>query len=436
MSSDLKEFIQQTPLCDSHEHLKKEQEWMEDGPRDVLEDLFTNYQPADLSSAGASDEQVARLRDGSDPDQQGRFDAVRSSWEAVRFTGYGEAVRILAQELYGLREWNAAEFSAAQEKLDGWRQPGGRYHLLKEVANIDHVQTDDFCWPCLPDASGAGFFFYDISWAAFCDGRIDIEMLHSETGVEVTNLAQLRQAMECIFDRHAEYAIAVKAQHAYSRTLYWQERDDSCAASALEAVLGNEEPSEGTRLTLGDWCWARGVELAIEHDLPFKLHTGYYAGNDRMPVDRIKGGNLCALLAKYTDCRFVLMHIAYPYSDELIALTKHYRNVYADLCWAWSIDPYSSSDFVRRFIHSAPANKLFAFGGDTSWPTSAVAYSIQSRRWLHYALEAEVADGLLSETEAMDVAGRLMRDNQHACFNVQKKRDTCIAAMAEGEPSR
>ena len=124
------------------------------------------------------------------------------------------------------------------------------------------------------------------------------------------------------------------------------------------------------------------MELAIEHNLPFKLHTGYYAGNNRMPVDRIKAGNLCGLLAQYLDARFVLMHIAYPYSDELIALTKHYKNVWADLCWAWSINPYASSDFVRRFIHAAPINKLFVFGGDTRWPTSAAAYAFQTRFWL------------------------------------------------------
>ena len=60
---------------------------------------------------------------------------------------------------------------------------------------------------------------------------------------------------------------------------------------------------EDTRLALGDWCWARGVELAIEHDLPFKLHTGYYAGTDRMPVSRIASGNLCGLLARTPDTR-------------------------------------------------------------------------------------------------------------------------------------
>ena len=36
------------------------------------------------------------------------------------------------------------------------------------------------------------------------------------------------------------------------------------------------------------------------------------------------------------------MRIAYPYSDELVALAKHFPNAYVDLCWVWSIDPYST----------------------------------------------------------------------------------------------
>jgi predicted TIM-barrel fold metal-dependent hydrolase len=141
-----------------------------------------------------------------------------------------------------------------------------------------------------------------------------------------------------------------------------------------------------------------------------------------MPVDRIPAGNLCALLKRYSKARFVLMHIAYPYSQELVALVKHYPNAYADLCWAWSIDPHSSVDFVRRFLHAAPANKLFAFGGDTRWPTSALAYAIQARRWLTKALEAEVADGELNEPEAIRLATRLMHGNQLACFDVEGTR--------------
>ena len=121
------------------------------------------------------------------------------------------------------------------------------------------------------------------------------------------------------------------------------------------------------------------------------------------------------------------MHIAYPYCDELVALAKHYHNVYPDLCWAWSIDPYSAADFVRRYLHAAPANKLFAFGGDTTWPTSSTAYAIQARRWLNRALQGEVEDGLMTESEAITVATRLMRSNQLACFDLEGTRAACVA---------
>ncbi len=430
MATDLAGYIQNAPLADTHEHLKKETEWVENGP-DILQDLFGNYVGADLHTAGASKASIKRLMDASDPDLAGRFEGIRDAWEATQFTGYGEAVRLIAEEVYGLPELTADGLSAAQEKLNLHRISGGRFNLLSKVANLDHVQVDDFCWECVPDSSGPEFFMYDLSWAGFCNGVIDPEAIARETGIEVVDLKSLRQGMEAIFDKYADCAIAVKAQHAYSRTLRWEERQEVDVSSALSDVLASKETvSEGTRLCLGDWCWARGVELAIEHDLPFKLHTGYYAGNDRMPIDRIRSGNLSPLLARYLDARFVLMHIAYPYNDELMGIAKHYSNVWVDLCWAWSIDPFSSCDFVRRFLHTVPSNKLFAFGGDTGWPTSSVAYAIQARRWLTTALEAEVNEGHVTEPQAMKLASRLMHENQAACFDLDGTRSAIRGKMS------
>jgi uncharacterized protein len=429
LTTDLARYIADTPICDTHEHLRQENEWVDNGP-DILQDLFGNYIPADLVSAGASAEAMRRLTDASDPDLGARFAGIRPAWEASQLTGYGEAVKILAHEIYGMEDFSAAQLGKAQSKLTQWRRPGGRLELLQKHGNLDHVQTDNFCWPCPPDASGKDFFLYDLSWAGFCNGQVDTQAIHAETGVTVRDLATLRQAMEALFAKHGPTAIAVKAQHAYNRTLDWTERSDTDAAIALQQVLSAAPAPRQAELCLGDWAWARGVELAIEYNLPFKIHTGYYAGNDRMPVDRIKSGNLCPLLARYLDCRFVLMHISYPYSGEIIALAKHYRNVWVDLCWAWSIDPFSSADFVRRFIHAAPINKLFGFGGDTMWPTSAVAYTLQARRWLSRALGAEVQEGLLSEKEAIGVAARLLHDNAVACFDLDGTRQAIAAASA------
>jgi predicted TIM-barrel fold metal-dependent hydrolase len=130
----------------------------------------------------------------------------------------------------------------------------------------------------------------------------------------------------------------------------------------------------------------------------------------------------------YRDARFVLMHNGYPYGDELVALVKHYPNAYMDMCWAWSIDPYSACDVLRKAIHAAPDNKVFAFGGDTGWPSSAVAYAHQARTWLTRALQAEVSDGLLTEREAIAYATRIMRQNQLDCFDIAGRQEALLAA--------
>lgn len=421
MASDLAAAIAAMPLSDTHEHLTSEQRYVERGP-DLLQSLFDNYVTADLVVAGASAEAVARLLDPADLDVRSRFAGVRDAWEVCQHTGYGEAVRLIASQVYDLEEITPDGLEEAVARHAALRQPGERLRLLRDVAGLDHVQIDDFEWVCQPDPAGPDFFLYDLSWANFCDGRLELPRLRDETGIAVVTLDDLRAAFATLFARYGPLAIAVKSQHAYNRTLHWRERTDTEVAPIFEMVLAGRDLSEDARLCLGDWCWSRGVELAIEHNLPFKLHTGYYAGHSRMPIERVRAGHLCGILARYPQARFVLMHIAYPYSDELVALAKHYPNVYVDLCWAWSIDPWTAHDFVRRMIHAVPINKFFAFGGDAFWPAASVAYAAQARTWLTRALQAEVDERLLTERQAIAIAMRLMQTNQRDCFDLDGTR--------------
>ncbi len=419
MPTDLAHYIQQLRVVDTHEHMCKEHDWLVDGSGDVLADLFNHYVPADLVSAGAAPKAVERLTNATGGDIEQRWAEVEPAWRHIEHTGYGEVVRLIARHVYDIDEITPAALHAAQPKLDELRQPGGRLHLLRDRANLDHIQTDDSCWPCPPDESGPEFFFYDLSWRPFCNGDIDAAAIAEHAGVTVTNLASLDQAMGAIFEKYAPTAIAVKSQHAYVRTLQWSPRTAADVERALQTVLRDGQNTDWpTRLCIGDYCMARAAEHCARHHLPFKIHTGYYAGNNRMPVDYIRPGHLCPLLAQYPDTRFVLMHIGYPYGEELIALTKHYRNVYADLCWAWGINPHAAGEFVRSFIHAAPINKLFVFGGDVRTPTASFAYSLQMRSGLTAALEAEVADGRVTEAEAVHIASRVGRENQFDCFDV------------------
>ena len=67
----------------------------------MLQDLFENYVPADLVVAGASQEDVNSLLDpGRRATWPNASSPSRKAWEAVKHTGYGEAVRILGGRHY------------------------------------------------------------------------------------------------------------------------------------------------------------------------------------------------------------------------------------------------------------------------------------------------------------------------------------------------
>ncbi len=300
------------------------------------------------------------------------------------------------------------------------------------MARLDHVQIDSVSWIVDAEPSAPEFFLHDLSWFRFCDGEIETEAILAETGVEVGDLDDLGAAMAAIFRRFGPRAVAVKSQHAYHRTLLWRERSDDEARAALTRILAGPDVDRETRLTLGDWCWARGVELAIEHNLPFKIHVGYHAGTGSMPIDWVRPANLCALLARYPEARFVLMHAGYPYGDELIALAKHYPNVWVDLCWAWALNPFGTRDFVRRFVHAAPITKIFAFGGDTVWPTGVVGYALQARQLAH---ESPRGGGGRRRSDGARRSGRRTTGDVRQPGRVLRPRaHPCRAARGSGGP--
>lgn len=416
--TDLATRIAAARLADTHEHQSREPDFVEHGP-DILQDLFTSgYITSDLIVAGAAPDDVQRLVEARDEDVADRFRAIESAWHCCQHTGYGEAVRYAAQAVYGIEHISADALAAAADRAYASQRPGERLRILRDVANLAFVDIDYATWDCAPDPSGPDFFFEDISWFGLCNGEVDAAKLHGEVGVDVKDCETLRAALAAIFTRYADVAIAVKAQHAYERTLRWSPRSDAEVGPVLRKRLVGRSLEEAEQQCLGDWCWARGVELSIEHGLPFKIHTGHHAGHGRMILEHTRPAHLSPILAAYPQARFVLMHAGYPFGPELLSLAKHFPNVWVDLCWAWALDPYTTAEMFRRALHSMPMSKLFAFGGDCVWPTQAVGYARQCRVWLTHALHAEVATGWLTEPAAIEVANRVMHVNAEEFFDV------------------
>ena len=421
-NSDLVHKVLETPLCDTHEHLQRHTDFTPERV-DILGALFENYVIADLVVAGASPEAVDNLFNPEAGSVAKRFRAVEEAWSRCRHTGYGEGVRLAAEHFYGLEELTPATLTDAQGTHAELMRTRTRLQILQEDAHLDHVQIDDFTMEIVTDEEDPDYFLYDISLWDLVVGKPDADALGRLTGEAVTDLRSAEVAVAKLFERFGAEAVACKTQHAYIRTLAWQKRDRADAARLLDRYL--KTPKELTpeeHNLLGDWFLDVCSGLASEHSLPIKIHTGYYAGHSRMPLDFISCEHLCGLLAAHPDTDFVLMHNSYPYSMELAALAKHYPNAYVDMCWAWSINPLDASNFLRHAIHSIPANKVFVFGADTSWPIASYAYAMQARYWLTHTLQQEVEKGHLSEREAMAYAERVMIHNQYDCFSRLQSR--------------
>jgi uncharacterized protein len=428
--TDLAHYIATTPLADTHEHTIREHEFLADPP-DILQSLFAGgYIMEDLLVAGSAQAAVERLLNAKDSDIAARFAVVQEAWQHCRFTGYGEGTRLTAKLVFGLDELTPAALAEADPACRQLCRPGGRLHLLRDVANLAFVDIDLERWEDPRDPSGPDFFLRDLSWFSISSGQTDFAELERVTGVAVRDPESYRAALAGLFAEFGRWVVALKTQHAYTRTLAWQPRSDSDIAPLLQRRLAGATLTPAEQVVLGDWGMARGVELAGQHDLPFKIHTGYNAGHGYMDLHRVRPGLLCPLLAAYPQTRFVLMHTGYPFGDEMRALAKHYPNVYIDFCWAWAMDPPSTADFLRRTLHAVPVSKLFIFGGDVWYPVQAVGYAAQCRLWLTRALQAEVADGLLHEREACALAGRLMGANQRECFRLDARQ----ALLREAAP--
>ncbi|MEX0326975.1 MAG: amidohydrolase family protein [Puniceicoccaceae bacterium] len=436
--TDLQCFINDQPLVNSHEHQVSNEALLAKGP-DIIRVLFDNYLQFDFLSADKS----MRVKEGGfsyigeeeslDPQRYSigeRWERLQKVFSWSRHTSAGKPVRQTAELLFGIREFSAAELEAGQRKLEEMWKDGMRLSLLKDKANLDHIQIDSFQQQLTPDSEDADFFLYDInvcglanasflkghngnpSWAdVFMDGPRD-------------SLKTLRQGIEAMYEKYGPLAIATKSQHAYNRTLQWQERSDDEAEQALRRLAKKPENANPTdEICLSDWAFARCIEASSKMNLPVKIHTGYYAGNGNMLTDRIRPGNLCSLLKSYTEADFVLMHIGYPYTDEMIALAKHFPNVYVDMCWAWSIDQVTCTQFLRKFLSAVPFNKLFLFGGDTFEPFVVPAYAQQARDGLCQTLQSCISEGFLNEKECLEIAGHLMFKNQYRLFDIEGTRD-------------
>jgi len=430
--------VEAIQLVDTHEHL-----FAEDERHRAAVDfgyLFPHYASSDLVSAGlppalleavrlpslpAMMERWRRMRRAryfptpprTDMSLEERWEVLAPYWECIRSTGYGTCLRIAIRDLFGVADLSGQTIRELSDAIADSRRPGWYQHVLKERARIAVSIQDD--GRATVDKS---FFVPAVRLELFAVARTreELSALEGECAFAIHSLDALVKAMQTALDRYVmEGAVAVKIGLAYRRTIRFEKVPRADAERLFNRIgshLG-EGPSWEEVRPLQDYMIHQIIRAAIDRDLPIQIHTGLQEGNENI-LTNSNPMLLVNLFIEYREAKFDVFHGAYPYTGELLALAKNFPNVYLDLCWLHIISPSAGARVLHEAIETIPANKIFAFGGDFIIPEGAYGHSVMARQVVSRVLTEKVAEGYLSEDEAVGLAGRILRDNPAALYRL------------------
>jgi len=421
--------VEATSFIDTHEHLPDESTRLAfkpiDGRRDwdqIIENkiddwsfLFTHYVCDDMASAGIHADWMARFWSESAPAEV-KFDWIAPYWRHVRHTGFGQAIRHTLKLLYGEDDLTRSSAPRIAERYTDLRRPGLYNHVLREVARIDHCHVNSTTNSVFHVTERPDLLRQDLDFTRLAN-PVEFPRMALETGVQPTTLDVWLNQIDEMFRVHGPSASAVKLKTAYARGLHFSAFDQARAESAFRH-LGTIAFGPDDQRDIHDFLIRYVVRRASESGLAIKFHTGYHSSHDWMPLSRVRSnqGDLCRLYEDFPDARFVIFHIGYPYHHEVVAIAKHYHNVFVDMCWAWLLDPAESIQFLRSFITAVPHNKLFAFGGDYFVVEPVAGHAHLARLGITRSIVSLIEDGLIAVEEAPPLIDAIMRGNALATF--------------------
>lgn len=409
--------VEKIGLVDTHEHLVTENLWL---THDVdFFYWFSHYSSSDLVSSGMPWRELAFIRDASNPLDE-RWQRMAKWWPRVRYTGYGQALRIAARDLYGVEEINEDTWRQLSEEITAAHKPGYYDYLLREKAGIDmlildSVRRDPYLETDLPD------YWVRVEcldhFVMFGPNRVP--ELSQRYGIEIDSLDDLLSCLDKAFERIKQQGfVGLKCRLAYRRILRFEKTSREDAELWFGRVMEGSTSSEDAR-PLQDFIMHQIVRRAGENGLPYQIHTGLHEGNGNV-ITNSRPTHLANLFQEYPQTTFDLFHGSYPYMGELATLAKNFQNVYLDMCWLAIISPTTTRLWLHQWLETVPVNKILAFGGDYLFPEGTYAHAKIARRVVAETLTEKVIQGYMSEEEAVELARMILRRNAVELFGLEE----------------
>jgi predicted TIM-barrel fold metal-dependent hydrolase len=127
---------------------------------------------------------------------------------------------------------------------------------------------------------------------------------------------------------------------------------------------------------------------------------------------------LASLVEAHPGTRFLMMHLAYPWSRDLLGMAFVYRNLWIDLTWSWLLSPTHFQMALHEAIEILPDEHRMMMGGD-NWHLEETVASMQCfRDLLSEVLDEKVRRAYFDRSTANRLRRRILHENAQAFFKL------------------
>lgn len=420
MNDSLREFVEHLPIVDVHEHHLPE----------IIHQREVNLlQLFQQSYAGWAQARPYCLPSESRDADPMLATAGPTTWEALApfldHSGSNFFVRNLVRAVVdlhgggGVPEITRANWQALDASVRAaHRRPEWQHEVLNR-ARVTTVITDAYNDPLLDPRPTLGANYRSVmrtnslalGWHPDSHDHNDnrAHELLKRVGLKAESFDEYLVALEKLVAGLATRGqVALKNSLAYDRDINFDEPNEPLA----RAAWGKVSPPPAERKAFGDFIVDYLCRIAAARDIPVQLHlgTGIIRGSHPLGV--------AGLIERHPRTRFLLMHLAYPWSRDLLGMAFVYRNIWLDLTWSFLLSPSHFKLALHEAIEVLPNEFRMMLGGD-NWHVEETYGAMQTaRRLITEVLDEKLASGYFCRATAERLARRMLHDNAREFFQL------------------
>jgi hypothetical protein len=413
----LREYIDTLRVFDTHEHLMDPKILRELSAHDFTLLLIGNSYD-DLVAGGMPDSYFDQIFNSNLAPSE-KWKIIAPYWSNSFNTGSNRILVRAINDLYNLPGLNARTVEPLSQMIAKNLTSEWFDHVLNDVCRIQYLIED------VDVIEGQKAYVKHVT--RFCDwlsitSKKVIDSIAIMQVEPIFTLEDFVKSMNTAFKKAVDEGMtAVKINLAYQRSLSFDDVTAEAARKVFRTIItGNENHVITFKdvKPLQDYMVHQLLGQAQKYNIPIAFHTGLQAGESNF-INNSNPALLAPILKEFPGVNFVLFHAGYPFGGELSALAKNYPNVYIDMNWIYAISPSYARRYLSEWLETVPVNKIMAFGGDQRLVELTYGNLVVAKKVITDVLSEKIRDGQFSETEAREIATKLLFENAMEFYNIK-----------------